>query len=73
MIRVETVTIDDHQYTKTWSDAGRYVVREGVSYCEAIDPPEYNRQYTEGDYMEGYGVDLTNDEIVDILFGGAEE
>lgn len=37
---------------KTYSDAGCYVVRDGVSYSEAIDPVNLNRQYTEGEKIE---------------------
>lgn len=73
MIRVDIITIDGTQYRKTWSDAGRYVVREGVSYAEAVDPMEYPREYTEGDYMDGGDGTLTNDELVNILFGGNEQ
>lgn len=36
---------------KTYSDEGRYVVRDGTAYDVAIDPAELNRQYTEGDYI----------------------
>lgn len=34
---------------RTYSDAGYYIEREGAQYSEAIDPAEYNRQYTETD------------------------
>ena len=37
---------------RTYSDEGRYVVRDGVSYEEAVDPAQYNRQYTEGEIIE---------------------
>lgn len=37
---------------RTYSDEGRYVVRDGISYEEAVDPPQFNRQYTEGDVIE---------------------
>lgn len=37
---------------RTYSDGGRYVVRDGISYEEAVDPPQFNRQYTEGDVIE---------------------
>lgn len=51
MIATETITINDREYTRTYSDEGRYVVRDGVSYAEAIDPPDSGREYTEGDEM----------------------
>lgn len=34
---------------RTYSDKNFYIEREGVKYCEAIDPVELNRQYTETD------------------------
>lgn len=34
---------------RTCSDKGMMIEREGVRYCEAIDPAEANRQYTETD------------------------
>lgn len=48
MIRTETLIIDDRELTRTYSDSGKYVVRDGISYEEAIDPAEFGRQYTEG-------------------------
>ena len=34
---------------RTYSDKGMKIEREGVRYDEAIDPAEFNRQYTETD------------------------
>ena len=34
---------------RTYSDQNMMVERDGVRYCEAIDPAELNRQYTETD------------------------
>ena len=34
---------------RTYSDLGMMIEREGVRYCEAIDPEELNRQYIETD------------------------
>ena len=51
MIRTETFYIDDREFTRNYSDAGRYVVRDGVSYEEACDPAEFGRTYTEGDVI----------------------
>jgi hypothetical protein len=34
---------------RTYSDKGMMIERDGVRYCEAIDPAELNRQYTETD------------------------
>ena len=48
MIRMEMIG----DLIRTYSDDGRYVVRDGISYEEAIDPPQLNRQYTEGEIIE---------------------
>lgn len=34
---------------RTYSDKGMMIERDGVRYCEAIDPAELDRQYTETD------------------------
>lgn len=44
---------DDVILERTYSDDGRYVVRDGCAYTEAIDPQELHRAYTEGDLIEG--------------------
>ena len=36
---------------RTYSDIGMMIERDGVRYCEAIDPAELNRQYTETDEL----------------------
>jgi len=50
-IIVETFYINETEFTRTYSDAHRYVVRDGVSYSEACDPAEFGRTYTEGDLI----------------------
>lgn len=35
--------------SRTYSDAGMMIERDGVLYEEAIDPAELNRQYVETD------------------------
>lgn len=78
MIVVEHLTIDGTPFTRTYSDEGRYVVREGISYDEAFDPAEYGRTYTEGELIpvdpdEAIRSELQEaTEIVDILLGGSE-
>lgn len=69
MIRTETVTINNRQFTHTWSDAGRQVVRDGIAYDEAYDPAELGRVYTEGDYIDD---DATAEDIIGILTGESE-
>lgn len=51
MIRQENLQINGQDFIRTYSDNNRYVVREGISYSEAVDPAEFNRIYTEGDVM----------------------
>lgn len=51
MIITEIVTIDGKQFTYNYSNEGRYVVRDGVSYETAYDPVELGRTYTEGDLI----------------------
>lgn len=69
MIITENFYIDDREFTRTYSDAGRYVVRDGVEYSEACDPAEYGRTYVEGDLISD---EENAEEIVNILTGGTE-
>lgn len=52
MIVIETVTINNREFQKTYSDANRYVVRDGVDYEIAIDLIGSGRVYTEGNIIE---------------------
>ena len=76
MIITETVTIRNRDFIRTYSDEGRYVVRDGVSYSEAIDPIGTGRVYTEGEIMPEEVTDMTEVEAkakaYDILVGEAE-
>jgi hypothetical protein len=48
MIKQETVTIGNKQFIYTYSDTNHYIVRgDGVEYCEAYDPLDKKREYTE--------------------------
>lgn len=49
MLKTETITINGKTFTRTWSDAGYMVERDGALYEEAIDPEELGRTYTETD------------------------
>lgn len=73
MIITEKVTIRNRDFIRTYSDEGRYVVRDGVSYSEAIDPIGTGRVYTEGDIMPEEANDMTEVEAkakaYDILMG----
>lgn len=76
MIITEKVTIRNRDFIRTYSDEGRYVVRDGVSYSEAIDPLDSGRVYTEGEVMPEEVTDLSEVEAkakaYDILVGEAE-
>lgn len=66
-IKTETYILNGREFTRTWSDANRYVVRDGVSYSEAHDPSEFNRTYTEGDIIEES--DSEAEGILNIIMG----
>lgn len=73
MIRTETLTIGDKQYTRTYSDAGM-MIHGGVpeaDYSEAVDPAELGRVYTETD-IPIEGEESEAEEIVSILTGESE-
>lgn len=70
MIVVETFYIEGRGFARTYSDSGRYVVRDGVEYSEACDPAELGRTYTEGDVMPVD--DGEAQEILDIILGVTE-
>lgn len=70
MIRTESYTLGGREFTRTWSDAGRYVVREGVEYSEANDPSEFERVYVEGDTIPD--VEIAAEDALNILMGVEE-
>ena len=47
MIIKETINIRGVDYTRHYSDSGKYIERDGVLYSEAIDPIDSDRVYTE--------------------------
>lgn len=49
MIVKENIEIKGREFIKQYSDRGVYIEREGVEYAEAIDPAEFEREYTETD------------------------
>ena len=64
MIVTEQLTINDKQFTKTYSDSGYMVERDGAQYSEAIDPAEFCRTYTETDIpIEGEGDLIVTDAL----------
>jgi len=72
MIVTETYELNGRQFIRTYSDANRYVVRDGIEYGEANDPAEFGRTYTEGNLMTDEGIESNAREILDIIFGGDE-
>ena len=80
MIKTESLTINGRAFTRTYSDENRYVVRDGISYEEAVDPADKNRTYTEGAIIgkEQYDTstlndddELTDEQAVAVILGGA--
>lgn len=73
MIKTETFYIGEREFTRTYSDSNRYVVRDGIAYSEACDPAEFGRTYTEGDLMTAEEIQANTaseaEEIVNILMG----
>ena len=67
MIKTESLTIGGQEFTKTYSDDNRFVVRDGVSYSEAIDPAYLGRTYTEGEEMPDE--EISEEEAGRILMG----
>ena len=76
MIVQEHFLVNERDFIRTYSDSGHYVVRDGVSYSEACDPAEFNREYIEGDLMPAEERDISALEskaaAYDILIGEAE-
>lgn len=74
MIQTETVTINEKQFVRTYSDAG-FLIHGGSpegDYAEAIDPAELGRTYTETN-IPVEGDEAGAQEILDILLGGDSE
>lgn len=61
MIVTENLTINGKEFVKTYSDSGCYIERDGVQYSEAIDPAEFNREYTETDTPISFDVPIDDE------------
>ena len=72
MIVQEHFDVNGRDFIRTYSDSGRYVVRDGVEYVEACDPAEFGRQYTEGELMPPEEVAAQAEEVLNILMGVSE-
>lgn len=69
MIVQEQFDVYGRDFIRTTSDAGRYVVRDGVEYEEACDPAEFNRRYTEGGLLPAEDLNADLAEAGRILLG----
>lgn len=69
MIVTEKMNLNGRHFIRTHSDEGRYVVRDGIAYEEAIDPAEFGREYTEGDIIEGMSETEVKARAYEILAG----
>ncbi len=67
MIKTEQLTINDKQFTKSYSDSGYMIERDGVQYSEAIDPTELGRTYTETDIPIEGETGLTVSDTLELL------
>ena len=72
MIVQEHFDVEGRDFVRTYSDAGRYVVRDGESYSEACDPAEFGRTYTEGELMPPEDIAAQAEEVLNILMGVSE-
>lgn len=73
MIVQEHFDVNGRDFIRTYSNSGRYVVRDGVEYGEACDPAEFGRVYTEGELMPPDESALADKaEAYDILMGVSE-
>lgn len=52
MIIQEQFIDNGKTFIRTYSNENRYVVRDGISYSEAIDFADQHREYTEGRVIE---------------------
>ena len=70
MIRTETVIINGKEFIKTYSDEYLGVMRDGVTYSEAIDPVGTGRTYTEAESYDEYSETMAKAAAYDILTDG---
>lgn len=71
MILTEKLIINDKTHIRTYSNEGRYLIREdGAVYEEAVDVENSGHTYTEGDIMPD--IEITADEALKIITEGAD-
>lgn len=71
MIQTETITIGTRKLTRTYSDAGMKIERDGIRYDEAVDPLNSGRSYTETDEPVDADMGFSAEEALNIIVGGA--
>lgn len=72
MIVAKNVTINGKTYIRTYSDAGRYLIREdGAAYEEAVDVENSGHTYVEGDVMPD--IEITAEEALKIITEGGND
>ncbi len=67
MIQREYLTVNEREFVRTWSDEGKFIVRDGDLYEEAIDPAEYGRTYTETDADIEVSAETALAELTEVL------
>lgn len=68
MVVQREITIGGVTYIKTYSDADKYVERDGVKYVEAIDPVGTDRVYTESEESI-HGEEISDETALKIILG----
>jgi len=71
MVIYETVEINGKTYEHVYSDAGKYLVRDGRQWEDVLNPPNTGRTYTEGELIPE--TEATADEVLDVLLGGIDD
>lgn len=74
MIRQEHFELNEHDFIRTYSDAGMMIHGGSpeADYTEATDPAELGRTYTETDMpIDDEAAEADKAEAFDILIGGA--
>lgn len=49
MIITETILINEKEFIRNYSSLGFMIERDGIRYCEAVDPVDSGRTYIETD------------------------
>lgn len=65
MICTQIITVGGRQLMRTYSDANKYIIRDGKQYVDAVDPIDSGRQYIEG--AEIVDEDATEQDFIEAL------